>query len=106
LNQVAQQVRQAGFVEDATSQFVFDQLFGSELQNKDDWQGAPRARQIDGGVQHLAGYIDSALDRVFVAIGQEELGNPRESPARLCGQPNEAWTQVWPIIIEVSVENR
>jgi len=85
---------------------VLDQLFRSELQNDDEGHSSPRARQINGRAQHFAGNGYSAFNRVLAAIGQEELGNPRQSPAGFRGQPNESWSEVRPIVIEVSVEDR
>src|SRR5438067_299266 len=99
-------VWQTRLVKNSTSYLPLFVLFGNELRHNDDRYGAACARQVDGRAQHFAGDEYAALDCFVTAVRRQKLEDRHQPPTMDCRQPDEAATEVRPIIIQVSIKQQ
>ena len=93
-------------VEHSLSDRPLGRFFRHELRHHDERRGATRTRKTTGLSQYLPRDRNAALDGLLSAVAHEKPQDVEETPAFGGRQPHEALSEMRPIVVQVSVEER
>ena len=99
-------VRETCIVENPATQHLLRRIFLAELQHDNERRRSMCARQLTGGLKHLTGHVDTALDRRVCAVRNKQFSERSQPRAVLSRKPDETWREMRSILIQIPAKER